>query len=104
VNRFAALGLLYEASKGKRILVISHDQRQARKDMNIFEPLLDHEDKLIRAHGNEQIQRSNGGRIWFRSVNARIQGMSADIAFIEDREELTEDIIIAVNGGEIVRA
>lgn len=118
MNRFAALGLLNEATQGKTVLVLSHTQHAARDAMSDFLPLVEGLDdvNVRRANGLERITLTNTGRILFRSHRSNgCRGLTADIVFLDwdceagttpaEHQRLHDDLQpLLATGAELVRA
>ena len=111
MNKYTAAGLLAAAHEGKRIIVISHRQAEARDALEAFERLAPDGMLIIRANGDERIVCASGGEIRLCTRRTSFRSRTADIIFIEDREdvdhELTREVqhLIATNPhGEIIFA
>lgn len=121
MNRFAATGLFIEAAKGQRILVITPRQHEIGDALDCFMRIEDVATwpgvRARRANGSQRIDLGGRGHIVFHSASSHLQGMSADIVYIDDeadrrledsaRDRLYADLCAVVSGsstGDIVRA
>lgn len=114
MNRLTAKALADEAESGKHVLVLSGGLRISR---NAFDETIaaarDRISKTRRANGQEQIEIGKG-RIDFRSIRSNLNGISADLLFIDwvaeielrelDRWADMRAIVASSPTGEIIRA
>lgn len=121
MNRFAAVGLFVEAAKGSRILVLTPRHTDIGRALDCFmrieEVVTWPGVRARRANGSQRIDLGGRGHIVFLSVASHLQGVDADIVFIDDeadrrledtaRDRLYGDLRAVVSAsatGEIVRA
>ncbi|WP_313366623.1 hypothetical protein [Microbacterium sp.] len=121
MNRFAAIGLFVEAAKGQRILVVTPRRNEIAGALDCFMRIDEVAQwpgvRVRRTNGDERIDLGGRGHIVFHSSSSHLQGMSADIVYIDDeadrrledsaRDRLYADLCAVVSGsstGDIVRA
>jgi hypothetical protein len=112
VNKYAALGLLVEAAKGRKVALISRTHEQARHAMYDFEVPTADGWRVRRANRDERIDTPAGGVIRFLSIRQSLRGTTHDVIFLDvdvDREmtiDNYDDLRHALRGadGEIIRA
>lgn len=112
MNKFAALGLLLEAAKGRKVAVISRTHEQARHAMRDFEVPLADGWRVRRANGDERIDTPAGGTLRFLSMHESLRGTTHDVIFLDvdvDREMTIDNydglcLALRAPGGEIIRA
>ncbi len=113
MNRYTAQGIAMDALAGRRVLVVSRRQREARL---AFEEMLDLTGEaardVIAANGRELIQWPNGGSVAFvPGLGHSMRGMTADTVFLDDRTgddpevvDMAVACITTSSHGEIIRA
>lgn len=122
MNRFAAAGLLMEAAKGKRILVLTPPARPASAAavaclLDVPEVADSPSVWVSQEPGYGCIDLGGRDRVEFRSVQSSLRGMSADVVYIDDeadrrlddraRDELYGTLGLVVSSspdGQIVRS
>lgn len=118
MNRFAARGLLDEATAGKRIAVVGVNAVEARCAFRDLEDLLLEAElpcSVIRSNGHERITFPSGGSLVFwpaRTAHERVRGHELDTLFVDAGADaivgtsryMEFQPALAARGGSIVRA
>lgn len=122
MNKYAATGLAIAAAAGKQVLIVSSSRNIAMQALDDFERLEADipGSRVSRVNGKERIEYISGGSIRFESHRSNLRGLSADIVFIDWDVETSfraskdsgylefydelRHVIVAVPGGEIIRA
>lgn len=114
MNRYAAWGIVQDARDGRRVLVVSPRQTEARTAFDEISAVTHGADRVIRASGRERIEHRNGGCVYFttpRSTGGR--GVAVDIIYIDAGadEQLDQErwnnllpCLATSRDGEIIRA
>lgn len=87
MNRFAAAGITFDAMAGRRILVVTVNERESTEALNALAQAADAAGcpvRVIRARGAERIDYLLcRGRVTIRSHRQGGHGLSADTVFLD---------------------
>jgi len=99
MNKYTALALAAEASRGERVLVASHSVHASRDAFRDFEALAaDVGADVHHANGAERLTFPSGGGVYFVGARSRgSRGKSVDIVFID------WDVEVELSAGELER-
>lgn len=117
MNKYAAMGLIQEASKGRRIVVLTGvHSGEAHFAFVEFASLLDGSDepvKIARSNGRQGFTFHSGGCIDLRRLPGDLRGTSYDVIYLDaelaqalTHEEITHALLPVLHGavrGELVR-
>ncbi|WP_336642325.1 hypothetical protein [Microbacterium sp. MMO-56] len=112
MNRYAAAGIANDARDGRRILVVTHNRREAHHAFEDIARLTHNAKRIRRTNGAERIDHHNGGSVHFttpRSHGAR--GLTLDTIDLDTGVEPTPDLtteltpcLATSRDGELIRA
>lgn len=108
MNRLVAVGLLADAVRGKHVLTVT--EGPARLAMALVEEVAEamcpgDVERVVRAHGHEEIRFTNGGRLSFRSRRTGLRGYSADTLYMDGAFTASEALMAEVRpvAPEVIR-
>ena len=113
MNRYTLEGMVSDAAHGKRVAYIG---RRAGGWLADAAFVAEHEwpdriARVYRAHGQQRIEFTTGGRLTFHATEAGVRGITADIAVLDEASSRNEQslesaraAVMACVGGEVIRA
>lgn len=115
MNKYAAIGLIHEAMKGRSIAVITGIPAETNAALDEFSALLDDARevrRISRTRDGGSIKFESAGRIEIRTETGGLRGITADVVYLDsgiahrvDYAEVRADLMPALTPrGEIVRA
>ena len=86
MNRYAMEGVLNDARKGNRVIVVTLNGDMSQASLEGIASMLDADEavRIIRAYGKGEIELRNGARIIFRSWRSSTHGFVTDKIFIDE--------------------
>lgn len=112
MNKFAAAGLLLEASEGRVVVVVSapgYGQRAFREFDQVIDRAGDVVTRIVKTNGRQRIECDSGGRVLFLTEEG-CRGYVADVVYVDDEVSHIADVqrlvpmVTTRPGGEVVRA
>ncbi len=111
MNRYTAAGVLADMRQGRRVVVLSGTQTEARQAFAQVVTYTAEGEKVYRANGNERIAAVSGGG-WVKfgtSGGNRFRGITADVVVFDAHKPSREavdaalPIVLAAIQGEVIR-
>lgn len=92
MNRYMEEGILNDLREGKFVVLVSHRVSISKHNLQHMANVLDGDPgvkKIRRAHGQEEIEMANGGRLKFISTSEGSgRGFDADVVVIIERDHM----------------
>ena len=100
MNRYMEQGILNDLREGKFVVLVSHQTRVSEFNFKHMAHLLEGGPgvkKIRRAHGQEEVEMTNGGRLKFISTaKGAGRGFNADVVVIIQRDLMDYEKITEV--------
>ena len=112
MNRYTADGILRDAQAGKRVLVLSKWQADARAALARRLGTREHDYSVTFSEGAARVDLPGGGQVAIYSSDTPLRGMRADVVYVDDDSPKVDGqmalndvtLVRELTGGELIRA